>query len=185
MDDERFRECVGACEVLPGRLADGHYHGYPHPLDAKLDALCALYLDASPAQRRQLVSLALLGVVRSGEALVAAHNLLTYIRRCGRRIHGEGDTQPMRLAMIAAALAGGQVDERDLAVTLVFLRAGADRAGISTSKALRTLDEVLREQSCQPDVPSGEQVARRIIVSVWRSDEETIARILAYHVGTG
>ncbi len=188
MDDEQLRERVRAWAALPGNLTDANYLGYPHPFDATLDVLCALYLDATPTQRRQLVALALPNAPSSREASVAANNLLTYIRHCGRRMSTKsegGDTRLTAFALAAAALVGEWVDERDLAVALVFLRAGTTRAGISTTQALRLLDETMPEQSGGYDTPNGELIARHSFVGVWRSDEQTITRILAYHVGTG
>lgn len=197
MDDEQFRQRLSAWSAVPEALARGGYLGYPHPLDATIDALCALYLVAARGQRERLVAVVLPPHVEGDSAMMIAANVLSYVRRCGRRMRDAGDIELLRLGVTAAALAGemvdaaaeAMVDRRDLAVAVVFLRAGAGRAGISAERALHLLDEVWPETSPETCWPASNRVGplgtREVIGGVFRSDETTIARIVAYHVGTG
>lgn len=177
MDEQQFGNRLAAWCAMPGSLDAGRYSDYPHPLDAKLDALAALYQESDPAQRQRLT--ALIHPHDGNErAPVAARNLLAYVGRCGRRMREPRDGDLLLLGVTAAALVGDRVDERDLVVALVFLRAGAARAGIGSPEAEALVAPLAERLANGPR-------ARDTITGVFRSEEATVNRIVAYHAGTG
>ena len=131
---------------MPGEGAhpsEYYANSYPGPLDARFDALCALYLEADKDQRAQIP--ALFACEESARAYVRLtdwissrervrndlSNLILYMRRVASSITSEDDISPLRQGLAAAAILQEREDYRDIIVSLAFLHCGATRAGIN------------------------------------------------------
>ncbi len=136
MDDSAFLARLAAWERLPGSIDTEDYlaSAFPEPLDARFDALCAIYLEASAAHRAFLIDLFASQqstLARPHLAYLRFDNLiLGYMRRITRRITTPDDTMPLRLGLAAGAIVQEHPDYRDVIVSLAFLHHAATRAGI-------------------------------------------------------
>ena len=124
---KRFRECADALQtrdrVYRSKNLWSNVGG--RPLDSSLSTLADLYWDAEEGQRQQ---------IRDAVDPRLTGELLAYIRRVAVLIEGKGDVQWLRRGLAMAAIVSGREDYRDLIVSLVILRHGAERAGIKTRK---------------------------------------------------
>jgi hypothetical protein len=178
MEHEHFQACLSAWQAMPGNLEDVTYlaQRYPSPLDARLDSVCALYLEASAEQQKLLAD-----VFASERSSVSdrfpstarSDTLLGYIRRVARRITSGKDGSLAQLGLAAAALAAGEADERDILMACAFLAAAALRAGIDFRQLLEAMP-----------VPAQPQ-AQRVLSALRKSDDATLMRVVRYHEGTG
>jgi hypothetical protein len=94
-------------------------------LDLSLSDLADLYWDADDSQRQQ---------IRDEVDPRLTWELLTYIRRVAVLIESKDDVPWLRRGLAIAAIVGDRDDYRDLIVSLIILRHGAERAGIKTRK---------------------------------------------------
>ena len=177
MDEERFQEQLAAWQTMPGRCEEEGYlaRSYPSPLDAKFDALCALYLLAEPAQRTtlsQFFALASGGAGRRAAAL-RSDNLLNYIRRLAWRLTSAEAAGLAHLGLAAVALAAAGADERDILEAGAFLKYASNQARVELAPPGAALAATEPAQ------------AQRLLTALCTSDDATIARIVRYHQGTG
>ena len=116
---------------------------YPDDLrDARFDALCALYLEATEEQRTQVPALfareeSTRAYVRIAEWRASREwarddlsAMIFYMRRVAGSIGLGDDAWRLRLGLAAAAILQEREDYRDIIVSLAFLHHAATRAGI-------------------------------------------------------
>ena len=124
---KRFRDCVDALQMRDHvyRRRNFWAKAGERPIDLHLSALADLYWDAADDQRQQ---------IRDAVDPRQSWELIAYIRRVATLIDGKGDVQWLRRGLAIAAIENGRNDDRDLVVSLVILRQGAERVGIRTRK---------------------------------------------------
>ena len=116
---------------------------YPDDLrDARFDALCALYLEATEEQRTQIPALFAREESTRAYARIAEwrasrerarndlSNMILYMRRVATSIDPGDGAWRLRLGLAAAAILQEREDYRDISVSLAFLHHAATRAGI-------------------------------------------------------
>lgn len=178
MKNKHFQACLSAWQVMPGNLEDATYlaQRYPSPLDARLDSVCTLYLEASAEQQEVLADVFAFerdSVPDRCATSTRSDTLLSYIRRVARRITAAEDASLAQLALAAAALAASGADERDIVIACAFLAAAALRAGIDFRQLLEAMPAPAQPQ------------AQRVLSTLRKSDDATLMRVVRYHEGTG
>jgi|GEM_PF-5774445 len=178
MESERFQRRLAICQAMPGNSEDTSYLAcnYPSPLDAKLDALCSLYLEASATQQETLAGLFTCEMSTAAEQLAInanIDNLLSYIRRVARRIKAVEDCALAQLGLAAAGLAAEGADERDILIACAFLQYAAMQADIDLAPMIEAQAATARPQT------------QRLLTALRKSDDATLTRIIRYHEGTG
>ena len=124
---------------------------------SKYDALCALYLEATPEQRNRWLDffarydtpsyrerMSKLKLI-SFEALIG--EMTVYMRWDSERIKTHDDVYPLRLGLAAAAIVGEGLDNRDVTVSLAFLYYAAKQAGIDPVPHFREIAETARSEA--------------------------------------
>lgn len=124
---KKFRQCADALQTCDCAYASNDFwsDAGSRPLDLSLSPLADLYWEADNGQRQQ---------IRDAVDPRIIWELLVYIRRVAVLIEGKDDVQWLRRGLAIAAIVSGREDYRDLIVSLVILRQGAERVGIKTQK---------------------------------------------------
>lgn len=122
---KRFSACAAVLATCGPVCRAKNFWSNPggRPRDLQLSALADLYWDASDDQRQR---------IRDAVDPHVTWELLAYIRRVAILIKDEAGLQWLRRGLAIAAIENGRSDFRDLIVSLVILRHGAERAGIAT-----------------------------------------------------
>ncbi len=178
MEDDRFQRLLAMWQALPGKKEDesDQTRNDLSQFDAKLDALCALYLEASAGDQETLAGFFTRKAGTAAEQLAAQARtdiLLSYIRRVARRIKSSKDGGLARWGLVAALLACEGSDELDILMACAFLQHAARQAGIDLGPLIEAMMAETRPQ------------AQRILAALRKSDDATITRIIRYHEGTG
>ena len=164
MNDNEFDTQLIEWLDMPGEGANPseyYANSYPGPLDARFDALCALYLKADEQQRAQIP--AMFAREESPRAYVRLtdwiasrkrvrndlSNLILYMRRVASSITSEDDISHLRQGLAAAAILQEREDYRDIIVSLAFLHYGATRAGINPEPFFREVASLARPETEQ------------------------------------
>jgi hypothetical protein len=127
MNRRLFEDRLSRCQ-LPQALRDRAYRGRnlwakagKLPVDERLRELGDLYWHATPKQRQ---------LIRDSVAERDTWNLVVFVRRVALVLQSADDVGWLWDALAVALIEGGSSDYRDLIVSLVLLRFGAERAGI-------------------------------------------------------
>jgi hypothetical protein len=136
---KRFRNCADALQTRDRvyRSANLWSNVGRRPLDSRLSTLADLYWDAAEDQRQK---------IRDAVDPRLTWELIAYIRRVAILIEGKTDVQWLRRGLAIAAIENGRDDFRDLIVSLVILRHGAERVGIKTRKHFNDTLKVAAEE---------------------------------------
>ena len=94
-------------------------------VDVAIETIADLYLER-PALREEIRT--------EIERVPNTWALVLYIRRASLLVKNKSDEHPIRRGLVVAAMLNGRSDYRDLIVSLVILRAAAEKAGIDTRK---------------------------------------------------
>lgn len=143
MDEELFWSRLAQWELMPGKLGrlENNTLYYDAIVEAKIDALCNLFLETSHEQRLQFPQLfADLFPLKKGHVIYDQLGLV-YMRRVSKRIKGSGDVYPLRLGLAAAAIIEQKPDCRDVMVSLAFLHYAATQVGIDPNVHFQEMAE--------------------------------------------
>ncbi|MEO6456986.1 MAG: hypothetical protein ABIO92_01735 [Chloroflexia bacterium] len=114
---------------------------------SRYDALCALYLDATPEQRSRLP------YILAPEDTAAYENriggLIVYMRWNAKRIKTPEDAYPLRLGLAAAAILEERLDSRDIGTSLAFLYHAAKQVGLDPVPHFIEIADMARPQTRQ------------------------------------
>jgi hypothetical protein len=111
----------------------------------KYGTLCALYLEATAGQRRQLPHLVALEDTEAYENRL--WNLIGYMRLVSEQITTSNDVYPLHLGLAAAAILEERLDFRDIIVSLAFLYQAAKRAGIDPAPHFKEVGDLARPET--------------------------------------
>lgn len=133
---------------------------YPDDLrDARFDALCALYLEATGEQRAQIPAVfaheeSTRAYARIGDwvssrerARLDLSAMIFYMRRVASSIASADDTGRLRLGLAAAAILQEREDYRDIIVSLAFLHHAAKSSGIDPAPLFREVAGLARPET--------------------------------------
>jgi hypothetical protein len=141
MDDEDFLKGFAEWEASLGPEREQ----YSEDDIAKYDALCSLYLEATPEQRRKLAHLFAPAGTKAGA--YRRGYLFIYMRLVSERIKTPQDVHHLRLGLAAAALLEERWDTRDILVSLAFLHRAATQAGIDPAPYFKEIADTARPQT--------------------------------------
>jgi hypothetical protein len=164
MDDDEFEERLILWLGMPGEGDSYPLHPAPYQedlRDARFDALCALYLEATEQQRAQIPAIfareeSTRAYARIGDwtssrerARNDLSNMIFYMRRVATSIKSSDDTWRLRLGLAAAAILQEREDYRDIIVSLAFLHHAARLAGIDPEPPFLEVAGLARPESRQ------------------------------------
>ncbi len=125
---KRLSDCAEALHTRKAVYRDGDIWSasFESSLESQLSELADLYWESTPDQRRQ---------IRDSLSSRLVMHLFLYVRRVAILIEDRDDVPWLRRGLAMAAIENGRgADYRDLIVSLVILRHGAERVGIKTRK---------------------------------------------------
>jgi hypothetical protein len=181
MGDDEFEARLLAWLGMPGEgdPYPPHLNPYPDDLrDARFDALCVLYLEATDEQRAQIPAVLAREESTWAHARIAdwrtsrerarldLSNMISYMRRVASSIASADDTGRLRLGLAAAAILQEREDYRDIIVSLAFLHHAATRAGIDPEPHFLEVAALARPET------------RRFIESFLERDEAAIEHMV-------
>jgi hypothetical protein len=161
MDQNSFETQFQQWQAMPGAGDNSYFHWKDigaHPVDLRFAALVQLYLQ-SDSEQRQLDRDHFKG---QDDRL---WEMIFYVRRVAKLIESQDDVKWLRLGLAAAAIQDGRVDFRDLSVSLVVLRYGAQRGGIDPYPFIDEAIEIAGPSSHNPSSWSGYDIFRNIITT--------------------
>src|SRR5918994_5765675 len=162
MGDDEFEARLLAWLGMPGEGETYQHDADPYPddlRDARFDALCALYLEATEEQRTQVPALfareeSTRAYVRIAEWRASRERarddlsaMIFYMRRVAGSIGLGDDAWRLRLGLAAAAILQEREDYRDIIVSLAFLHYAARRAGIDPDPFFREVAHLARPET--------------------------------------
>jgi hypothetical protein len=181
MGNDEFEARLLAWVGMPGEGSTYPYDADPYPddpRDARFDALCAMYLEATERQRAQI--LAIFAREESTRAYARIEdwtssrerarndlsNMIFYMRRVASSIKSSEDTWRLWLGLAAAAILQEREDYRDTIVSLAFLHHAATRSGIDPEPAFLEVAALATPET------------RQIIENVLKRDESNIEHMV-------
>jgi hypothetical protein len=164
MGDDEFEARLLAWLGMPGEGETYQHDADPYPddlRDARFDALCALYLEATEQHRAQIP--AIFAREESTRAYARIEdwissrerarndlsNMIFYMRRVATSIKSSDDTWRLRLGLAAAAILQEREDYRDIIVSLAFLHHAARLAGIDPEPPFLEVAALARPETRQ------------------------------------
>ena len=102
--------------------------------DRRWSALADLYLSEDSSRRKQIRDY-------FGGRNKALDEMWIYVRRMGQRLRSADDVDWLRRGLAIAAIEGGRMDYRDTISSLVLLRHGAERVGITVDPLFRQIQQ--------------------------------------------
>jgi len=111
----------------------------------KYDELCALYLEATPEQRKRLPPM--IAPPETKEGNYQWGHLVAYMHWVSERIHNPEDVQHLRLGIAAAALAENPVDWRDNLGAYAVLHHAARKAGINPKPHFKEIADMANPEA--------------------------------------
>jgi hypothetical protein len=120
---------------------------YTEREELKYGALCALYLEATAEQRRQLPHM--VAPEETEPYFYRFGHLIGYMRLVSERISTPNDFYPLRLGLAAAAILEERLDFRDVIVSLAFLYQAAKVAGIDPAPHFKEMGDMARPETAR------------------------------------
>lgn len=117
----RFDACLPLTETKPYRSRSLWTKAGQRPIDLQLAEVGRLYWESNPRQRQRIVD---------AVGAVDSWCLIAFIRRIAVIVEAEADARRVRAGLAIALIENARNDFRDLIVSLVILRHGAERGGI-------------------------------------------------------